>query len=259
MNKKLKEAIKKVLPFRSGKKELLPRSVQLKAKYPDIDDLDWEIINRVLPFTMTTVERLYAMVQAAKYIASQKVPGDVVECGVWRGGSIMAAANTLIGLNDRKRDLWLFDTFSGMTKPGNEDIGYDGRIALDIYNQKQNLPDEAKWCFASLEDVKANLKATDYPDEQLHFIVGKVEDTLLESNNIPNEIALLRLDTDWYESTRLELEILYPRLQKGGFFIIDDYGHWSGSRKATDEYFEKMGLRPFLHRIDYTGRIMQKF
>jgi len=108
-------------------------------------------------------------------------------------------------------------------------------------------------CYSPLEEVKRNMEATGYPPAQISYIKGKVEDTL--PAEAPAQIAVLRLDTDWYESTRHELVHLYPRLSPGGVLIIDDYGYWTGARKAVDEYFRDS---LFLGRIDDTGRIAIK-
>ena len=112
------------------------------------------------------------------------------------------------------------------------------------------------WAYGSLDEVRRNLGSTGYPDQYISFIEGKVEDTI--PTNVPDRISLLRLDTDWYESTRHELQHLYPRLSPGGVLIIDDYGQWAGARKAVDEYVEDKKLKILLHRIDYTGRIAVK-
>jgi O-methyltransferase len=111
------------------------------------------------------------------------------------------------------------------------------------------------WCIASLDDVRANLLSTGYPANQIHFVPGKVEQTIPKT--LPERLALLRLDTDWYESTKHELEHLYPRLSNDGVLIIDDYGHWRGAREAVDEFFLR-SRHPLLHRLDYTGRLMLK-
>ncbi|MCW2967337.1 MAG: macrocin O-methyltransferase, partial [Solirubrobacteraceae bacterium] len=102
-------------------------------------------------------------------------------------------------------------------------------------------------------DVRNTVLGTGYPPERIHFVRGPVEETLPE--HAPERLALLRLDTDWYESTRAEMEHLYPRLSDGGVLIIDDYGHWDGARRAVEEHFAANGDAPLLHRIDYTGRI----
>jgi hypothetical protein len=98
--------------------------------------------------------------------------------------------------------------------------------------------------------------STGYPADRLHLVQGKVEDTL--PGAAPARIALLRLDTDWYESTRHELVHLYPRLVPNGVLIIDDYGDWVGAKEAVDEYFAAQPFQPFLSRMDHTGRLAIK-
>ncbi len=211
----------------------------------------------VREFTATSTERLAGLVSAVEYIVDNKLPGSFVECGVWRGGSMMAAALTLLQKGDTSRDLFLFDTFEGMSAPTENDVMFDGQKAKDILDSV--APAEGfgnYWCVAGLEDVKKNLYSTGYPKEKLHFIKGKVEDTV--PGQAPAQIALLRLDTDWYESTAHELKHLYPRLNEDGVLIIDDYGHWLGARKAVDEYFAAQPFHPLLSRLDYTGRISIK-
>jgi len=112
------------------------------------------------------------------------------------------------------------------------------------------------WCEASIEDVQANMSFTGYPSDRIHYVQGMVENTI--PANMPDKIALLRLDTDWYASTKHELEHLYPLLEKGGVLLIDDYGHWQGARQAVDEYFAKSGMVPLLARIDSTCRCFVK-
>jgi hypothetical protein len=108
----------------------------------------------------------------------------------------------------------------------------------------------------SLEGVKAMMRKTGYPIERIHFMVGRVEDTVPEG--APEEIALLRLDTDWYESTSHELRHLYPRLAPGGVLIVDDYGHWDGCRRAVDEYFSEAASSVLFTRVDYAARMAIK-
>lgn len=204
--------------------------------------------------TMTSIERMHALWTAARHIAESGLPGDFVECGVWRGGSVMLMALTLLRHGDASRDLWLYDTFAGMTAPSPDDVqAMSGRAAADILREHQRTADDPFWGIASRAAVEENLRRTGYPFERLRFIEGDVTATLPAS--APDRIALLRLDTDWYTSTRHELEHLYPRLASGGVLIIDDYGYWRGARKATDEYLSTLHPRPLLHRIDYTGRI----
>jgi O-methyltransferase len=212
---------------------------------------------KVREFTATSTERLSGLVSGVQYIVQNKIPGDFVECGVWRGGSMMAAALTLMRCGDTSRDLYLFDTYEGMSAPTDADVMFDGQTAEDVLKEKPPAEGFGNyWCVAGIEDVKRNLYSTGYPKEKLHFIKGKVEDTL--PGGAPANIAMLRLDTDWYESTAHELLHLYPRLAKNGVLIIDDYGHWLGSRKAVDEYFAKQPFRPLFNRLDYTGRLAIK-
>lgn len=203
--------------------------------------------------TMTSIERMYALWSATRHVIDSGVRGDLVECGVWRGGSVMLMALTLIRRGDTSRTLWLYDTFTGMTPPADEDVQtMSGRPARDVLRE-----DDETGPFhgiAPREVVQTNLARTGYPN--LRFVEGDVMTTI--PGEAPPHIALLRLDTDWYASTRHELEQLYPRLTKGGVLIVDDYGYWSGARKATDEYFASAGARPLLHRVDYTGRICVK-
>lgn len=224
------------------------RSLDLPQEFVEIYEL-------AKPFTMTSIERMAALYDAVRYLEANDIAGDFVECGVWRGGSSMNMALTLRACGNETRHLYLFDTYAGMSEPTVDDIDVHGRVAQTKF-EKLNNNGVNEWCFASLEDVQRNLHSTRYAPERLHFVQGKVEDTLPAS--APERIALLRLDTDWYESTRHELVHLYPRLVPGGVLIIDDYGHWQGARRAVDEYFAEHGLKPLLFRIDYTGRMMLK-
>jgi O-methyltransferase len=206
--------------------------------------------------TMTSPERLYALIQAVRYVAAAAVPGGIVECGVWRGGSMMAAARTLIECRDAGRELYLFDTYEGMSPPTSRDVALDGQSATVLLGEQDRSDPASAWCQAGLEDVRAAMATTGYEPGRVRFIKGKVEETIPRS--APQRIAVLRLDTDWYESTRHELEHLYPRLSPGGVLIIDDYGHWAGCRQAVDEYFASRNINLLLHRVDYTGRVAIK-
>lgn len=168
----------------------------------------------------------------------------------------MAAIKTLQELGDTSRDVYLFDTFEGMSAPSERDKVASGESAAEILAKTKRKEGPGIWCIAGLEDVQRNIGSTGYPEAKTHFVQGKVEDTLPE--RAPEEIALLRLDTDWYESTRHELVHLYPRLVKRGVLIIDDYGHWAGARQAVDEYLSALSFRPLLTRLDYTGRLLVK-
>ena len=214
------------------------------------------IINQVRPYTMTSPERIAALCDAVEYVARCGISGAFVECGVWRGGSCMAAALTLLRLGKADVDLYLFDTFAGMPAPTEADqVILTGEPAAAVLARSDRRTSN-EWAYAPLDEVRRNLAATRYPPDKLHLVPGKVEDTL--PGLAPERISLLRLDTDWYESTRHELVQLFPRLSVGGVLIIDDYGHWTGARRAVDEYIAEHNLRILLNRIDYTGRIAIK-
>lgn len=223
---------------------------------PDIDAQAAATIRAVQPYTMTSPERIYALIQAVRHACAAGIPGDVVECGVWRGGSMMAVARTLIECGDRSRGLHLFDTFEGMSAPSAKDVSIDGKPASALLRSQDRADPTSAWCYATLDEVRDVMARTGYPSPLVNFVQGKVEETL--PSRAPARIAVLRLDTDWYESTRHELEHLYPRLAPGGVLIIDDYGHWAGCRQAVDEYFASRKLPILLHRVDYTGRIALK-
>lgn len=223
---------------------------------PDADPAAAAIIRAAQPYTMTSPERLYAFIQGVRHVCAAGIPGDIVECGVWRGGSMMAAARTLLECGGSARELHLFDTFEGMSAPGAQDVAIDGRAASALLREQDRGDPKSAWCCATLEEVRQVMSASGYPSSRVHFVQGKVEETLPAA--APERIAVLRLDTDWYESTRHELEHLYPRLVPGGVLIIDDYGHWAGCRKAVDEYFASRKPPILLNRIDYTGRIAIK-
>jgi O-methyltransferase len=217
----------------------------------DVDRSKSPIVEKVRPYTMTSVERIFHLIAAVEYVVANGMPGSIVECGVWKGGSMMAVALTLLQLGDTSRDLYLYDTFEGMSAPAAMDVRYDDTPAQDILAGREKTTDN-NWGYSPLDDVRRNLLSTSYPQDRIHFIKGKVEDTL--PKHVPETIALLRLDTDWYESTLQELMHLYPRLVAGGPFIIDDYGWWKGARKAVDEYLATLNAKPLLHRIDDSAR-----
>ena len=225
---------------------------------PEATERDREIVQACKPFTMTSDARLWATISASKYLAINGIEGAFVECGVWRSGSSMAMALSLLDVNVRDRIFFLYDTFAGMTEPSEDDIDLHNVKAKEILRRTPKEDGNNFWCIASLEDVKANMASTFYPKELIRYIQGDIVKTLRSSENIPDKIALLRLDTDWYQSTKVELEILYPRLVKGGVCIIDDYGHWRGARKAVTEYFKEQGLYPLIQVTDYTGRLLIK-
>jgi O-methyltransferase len=237
--------------------QVLMREQHERAAFQDTDAGFMAIFERVKGFSMTSIERLYAMYKATEYVCRAGIPGSIVESGVWRGGSMMIAALTLQALGDCSRQLILFDTFEGLPKPNEtEDVDLWGHSAYNEWTRHRFTDESSDWAAASLEEVRANLLSTGYPSENLTLIKGMVQNTLLETRL--GKIALLRLDTDWYESTVCELQYLYPLLSENGVLIIDDYGHLRGQKKAVDEYFANRHEFLLLHRIDYSGRVAVK-
>jgi O-methyltransferase len=223
------------------------------------DPVDFANAERAMEHSLTSIPRMLGLIDAVRYCVARDIPGAFAECGVWKGGSVVAMILTLQALGRDDRDLYLYDTFEGMTAPGDEDTSPFEVPARETWDAAQRTGERA-WAgyfrpeTFSEEQVRTTLEATGYPAERLHLVRGRVEDTLPAS--APERVALLRLDTDWYESTRHELVHLYPRLSEGGVLIVDDYGHWEGARRAVDEYFEQHPL--LLARIDYTARMAIK-
>jgi len=223
----------------------------------EISEADKAIFHYVRANRLSTSsdERLYATIMACRHVVEHGIDGDFVECGVWRGGNSVIAAGVFTAMKT-DRSAWLFDTFAGMTAPTEADVNFRGEVAEGKFraSQRSGYND---WCYAPLEEVTANFKKVGLLSDRIKFIKGDVTQTLADSGRLPERISVLRLDTDWYESTKAELEVLYPRLSTGGILIIDDYGHWGAARKAVDEYFAQHA-RPFLQYIDHTARIAVK-
>jgi O-methyltransferase len=226
--------------------------VRKTPSHPDMEEGFVDVYERCKDYTMTSMERMYAMYKATEYVVRHKIAGDIVECGVWKGGSIMVSAFTLLKMNETKRRMYLYDTYEGMSGSTDKDVSWGNEPASEE-SRRLAEEDSGGWAYAPLEEVKQNLFSTGYPSEKLVFVKGKVEDTIPDT--VPDTISILRLDTDWYESTYHELCHLFPRLSVNGVIIVDDYGHWRGCREATDKYFTENNIKILLHRIDYTGRI----
>ena len=236
----------------------IARASSLGSRLPiEASSQDAEIIAALKPFTMTSAERLWVLLSATRYICDSGIRGDFVECGVWRGGSVMAMTHALLGKGFTDRRIWLYDTFTGMTDPTEKDVeAGTGITAEQLLRSTPTGDGNNVWCIAGRSDVETNVLSTGYPRDNLVFVEGDVVETLTQQ--APEAIALLRLDTDWYESTRVSLETLYPKLVPGGICILDDYGHWKGARDAVDEYFASTRVRPLMLPIDYSGRIFIK-
>lgn len=244
IKKKVSQKIKKIF----SKPEKVESSKSQSNIYADYSDFESDIVNKISNFTMTSSERIISLIRATEYVIENNIDGSIVECGVWKGGSIMAILHTL-NRAAKTKDVFLYDTFEGMSEPSGFDLSHKGDSALESYKNKNE-----NWCYSSLEEVRQNISSINYPTDSIHFIKGNVLNTIPNSIT-PEKIALLRLDTDWYDSTKHEMEHLFPRLTKGGIIIIDDYGHWSGCKKAIDEYLIKNDIKLFLSRVDYTCRL----
>jgi|SRR5579863_584288 len=217
-----------------------------RIRCADFDEDFWPLYDKVKPFTLTSAERLFDLYKTVEYVERSKIPGSFIECGVWKGGSSMMMALANMAKGPVSRRIQLFDTFEGMTAAGVNDIDTCGNSAMTQWKEG--------WIKEPLEDVQRNMASTEYPEKFVEYYKGRVEDTLRDF--AADSFAIVRLDTDWYESTKHELEVLWPRLSLGGILIIDDYGCWNGSRKATDEYFADKPVK--MTRIDDTCRVIQK-
>jgi hypothetical protein len=220
---------------------------------------DLEVLNYVIDngLTMASRERVIATINACKHAVEARIDGDFVECGVWRGGCCIAAKLTFENYRSDKK-VWLFDTFAGMTPPSDLDTtNFSSGATAERFKKNQSPVGYNNWCFAPLDEVKSNLERSGADLSGVRFVVGDVVTTLANRENIPPKISVLRLDTDFYDSTKAELETLYPRLAVGGSLLIDDFGHWDGARRAVEEYFGALPPRdrPLFHLTDYTGRM----
>lgn len=235
--------------------EIRPLPSKFQSLPVELIDSEKELIRYVLNkgYSMASVPRLVNTLKACKYVVKNNIPGDFVECGVWRGGNGIVAKKTFETLGSDKK-VWMFDTFEGMTKPTNEDVNARTNIKAEEKYKETLKETHSDWCYASIADVKRNCMESGIDISSVEFIQGDVCKTLMDLKNLPKTIAVLRLDTDWYESTKAELQTLYPKLEKNGVLIIDDYGHWKGSRKAVDEYFATQDYEPLFNVTDRAGR-----
>ena len=218
----------------------------------EVNNYEKKLINKCLQYSMTNFERMWSLIQSFHHVRQESLVGDFVECGVWKGGNIILLKKLIEKFN-MKKNIYGFDTFEGMVEPSFYDVNYNNKSAKRMFDEHKKK--EIGFAMCSIDDVKRNIKKNTKTDN-IFLIKGKVEDTLKNKRKLPKKISILRLDTDFYESTKIELEILFPRLVKGGVLIVDDYGFWKGAKKAVDEYF--CSYRQFMHYVDHSCRLLIK-
>jgi O-methyltransferase len=227
------------------------------STYDDIENSFHALYERVKARSMTSIERLYAMHQATQYLVKATIPGDIVECGVRCGGSMMMAALVLLALGDTSRRLVLFYTLEGVPKPdGKKHVGIGGHSSCEEGTRQPDGECSSDSAYPSLEEIRRNIESTGYPMDKVGLVKGSVQETI--GCNLPDAIALLRLDTNSYASTIHELKYLYPSLRDHGVLIADDYDHLHGQRQAIDDYFTENQDVVLLNRVDYSGRLAVK-
>lgn len=177
--------------------------------------------------------------QMVKYVINNNIPGDMIDIGVYEGYSSKLLIENLIRCKSTDRKIYLYDTFEGMPLPTEE----DGEKIIKIHKQETNnsLVNSSKWARGTLEGVQKHIQKLKYPKEKIHYVKGMVEDTL--PNHKHKQIAYLRLDTDFYSSTKVELKYLYPYISPGGVIIVDDYdSKFIGCTRAVHEYFDENNI-----------------
>ena len=247
----LKNSVKKILQYFNL------TIINNNQKIIELSNKDSELLEVISKYSMTPKIRIYNLLQSLRYVKQKSIEGDFVECGVWKGGNIILFKKFIEKeFDDNGRTIFAYDTYEGMSEPGKEDYNLNSKISARHFLDEDLKKKSNNWGICSLNDVKSNLLKNVSNIENIKFIKGKVEETLKIEKNLPSKISILRLDTDWYESTKIELETLYNRVSPGGIIIIDDYGHWNGARKAVDEYFK--GKFVWMHYVDYACRLIIK-
>jgi hypothetical protein len=223
----------------------------------EISKKESTILNNIKDYTMTSIPSQWSLIQSINHVIRNNVEGSFVECGIFRGGNIILMSK-LLEEHGIEKNIFAYDTFEGMPLPGIDDLDLRGNSSIDKFLELKNSEKEgSQWCYCNIQDVKNNIKKFNINYlKNINFIKGKVEKTLLDIKNLPKKISLLRLDTDFYSSTKIELNILFPLLEKNGILIVDDYGHFMGAKKAVDEYFYEKKL--WFHRVDYSTRLLIK-
>ena len=221
----------------------------------EASDHELNMFEKLKEISLTSLPNKWSLYQSLSYIKENNIEGDIVETGVFKGANLVLI-NDFLNKFDIDKKIYAYDTFQGQPKPSNLDFDYKGNSMIKKFSNLDKKDTNSVYC--SLENVKKNIEK--YSNNNLNkiiFIKGKVEETLNYEKNVPSKISLLRLDTDFYDSIKKSLEVLYPKLIKGGVLIIDDYGHFKGAKIAVDNYFQdKKSI--WMHRVDYTCRLMIK-
>lgn len=204
-------------------------------------------------YTMTSYERMITLWNQVRHLDRDGIQGALVECGTWRGGACGMMALAHLASGTARRKIHLFDSFKGLPEP---DSKVDGEVAMQYASGKAGGKlTSIERCVGPLDDNQRLLREiVKYPRELTVYHVGWFENTVPPARQTMGSIALLRLDGDWYASTKVCMENLFSHVLPGGMVVIDDYGHWEGCRKAVDEYMASLPRRPFLNYIDGTAR-----
>lgn len=247
-------AINKVLS-RFGYSIVKPENWRPKNNFERLN-LPAEVEHHVRNNSMLSEIRLKNIVDISSYLLQNNIYGDFVECGVWKGGSVALMAY-IMKEQDKKRMLHLFDAFDDICEP---DANVDGERAIELVGGKENAQGRLQAVKGVYDykgghgnDVEAYTLITEKIDYDKKFVKvhkGWFQDTLPMAKNEIDKIALLRLDGDWYSSTKVCLENLYDKVVNNGIIIIDDYGAYEGCKKAVDEFLNERNLTPFMINVD---------
>lgn len=220
----------------------------------DHEDAAREAIANVVGHTQLSYERLATLYEQVAYLERRRLPGALVECGVWRGGAAAMMAQANLAEGRERRALHLFDSFEGMPEPRPDVDGPEAMRLMEQGARQRSAVNAA----APEEALELIVNRIGYPEPFVHVHKGWFQDTLPRDRDGLGPIALLRIDGDWYESTRVVFETLYDLVTPGGVIVIDDYGHFEGCRRATNEFLAAHAPDAYLHHIDYTGRYLIK-
>jgi hypothetical protein len=208
--------------------------------------------------TMISYDRLATLWLQVHYLDRHDIPGDFVECGTWKGGAVgMMALAHRASRPQPVRRLHLFDSFEGLPEPRAD---LDGDLAVKYMGGRASGSLVGTRLLACSVEVPEKLieQRLHYPKTLVQYHIGWFQDTLPRDAASIGKIALLRLDGDWYESTRVCLEYLYTKVVKNGVIVIDDYGYWEGCRRAVDEFLSSQDDPIMLHHIDDSARYWLK-